>query len=303
MRTLGDEESSEQHQGGRKHGGGVHPPPSRQTRILSQHQKAYGCSHQRADGLEAEGGKNQAAATPARRAFGNHQMRRRVVAAESKPHSEQADDQPGEILGEHDRNQEQNEQQHFDDEHRLAAKSVGKAAQCAGPDQDAEQAGGADQAVLARGQVEFLADQRQGDASHEDHHPLEEFARHRQPPDSPLHPRHRRALRQRSVGPLRCFVDIALDGVYARGRRTCCHWVLPQSRNDAESGNPNRETLMTRRSRRRVGSMQQQAAIRDKTHGGCFANFDGIFRGEYRRVFNRFENDCAAPRLQSDASM
>jgi hypothetical protein len=54
---------------------------------------------------------------------------------------------------------------------------------------------------------------------------------------------------------------------------------------DAEGGNANRETSMTRRSQRPVAAMQQQSATKDKTHGCSFTNFDAKFHRGYRREF------------------
>ena len=225
MRAFGDEEPSEQHQSRRDDRGRVHPPPRQQVRILAQHQITDGRADQRARGLEAECGQHQRSATARRRAFGDHQMRGRIIAAEREPHAEQADDQPDEALREHDCHQEQDKQRHLDDEHRLAAELIGQAAQRAGADQDAEQARRADQAMLGRREIELLADQRQGDAGHEDDQALEELARNRQPPNPFLHAGHRRRRRDGAVPPQRRFVDIALHGIGAwprHGRVSCC---------------------------------------------------------------------------------
>ena len=143
-------------------------------------------------------------------------MGRRVVASEREPHSEQADDQPDEVRGEDDQHEEQDEQAHLEHEHRLAAEAVGEAAQGARADQDAEQAGGADDAVLRLAEIEFLGDQRQGDAGQEHDQSLEKLAGDRQPPDSPLHVGQRRARRRGPVGPQRRFVEIALNRIPAR---------------------------------------------------------------------------------------
>jgi hypothetical protein len=123
----------------------------------------------------------------------------------------------------------------------LRPVSIGETAQCARPDQNAEQARSADHAVLHRGQVEFLADQRQGDAGHEHDQSLEELAGDRQPPNSPLHAGHRRAGRNRSIGPLRRLVDVALHGVYACGRHALRHgasFPRPGINKESESAKP-----------------------------------------------------------------
>jgi hypothetical protein len=160
-------------------------------------------------------------------------MRRRIIAAESEPHSEKADDEPDKTLGKDDCHQEQDKQRHFDDEHRLAAVSIGQAAERACADQDAEQACRADEAVLCRCEIELLADQGQGDAGHEDDQALKELARNCQPPNPLLHSGHRRRRRNRAVPPQRRLVDVALHGVGARPRHVLRHaWVFPRSESE-----------------------------------------------------------------------
>ena len=216
MRALGDEKPSEQNEDRGNDGARIHPPPCVQFGMVRQDQIADRRSDERAGRLETEGGQHQLAAASGGGAFGDHQMGRRVVASEREPHSEQADDQPDEVRGEDDQNEEQDEQAHLEHEHRLAAEAVGEAAQGARADQDAEQAGGADDAVLRFAELKVLGDQRQGDAGQEHDQSLEKLAGDRQPPDSPLHVGQRRARRRGPVGPQRRFVEIALNRIPAR---------------------------------------------------------------------------------------
>jgi hypothetical protein len=201
VRTFGNEESSQQDQSRWNDCRGVHPAPGLQARVCAEDKIAHGCSDERPGGLKAKGCENQGAASSRGRAFGDDQVGRRVVTPEREPHSEKADDQPHEVLRKYDSDQEQNKQHHFDDEHRLAAESIGEAAQCTRSDQNAEQAGGADEAMLCRGQVEFAADQGQCNAGHKYDQPLEELAGNSQPPNSFLHAGHRRCRRNRSIRP------------------------------------------------------------------------------------------------------
>jgi hypothetical protein len=90
--------------------------------------------------------------------------------------------------------------------------------------------------VLGLGDVEFLRDQRQGDAGYEHHEALEEFAGRGERPDPPLHGRHGRPQQRRPVRPGRGFVDIGLDRSLAwrrsfgRGRNVDTHDVEPPTR-------------------------------------------------------------------------
>ena len=150
----------------------------------------------------------------------------RIVAAERKAHPEQAGHQPSEVLREQDQHQKHHEQRHLDDEHRLAAETVAEAAQRTRSDQDAEQAGRTNHAVLCGRKAEFLGDQRQRHAGHEDHETFKEFACDREPPYALLHARHRRSRRKGAVGPQRLLVEISLYGV-AQARDALCHVAVP----------------------------------------------------------------------------
>jgi hypothetical protein len=99
----------------------------------------------------------------------------------------------------------------FDDEHLLATIPVGKPAERRGADQDAEQRGRGDNALLGRTQGELLAHERQGHAGGEDHHAFEELAGGGQSPDQPLHLGDRSVVNRRRVRPERRFIDVVLD--------------------------------------------------------------------------------------------
>jgi hypothetical protein len=115
---------------------------------------------------------------------------------------------------------EDDEQHHLDDEHLLAAETVRQVAERGGADQDAEQAGGGDDAPLGRAQREFLGHERQRHAGHEHDDAFEELAGGGQAPDQPLHVGDRGKMHRRGVGPDRRLVDVVLRGFAGRcGRR------------------------------------------------------------------------------------
>ena len=152
-------------------------------------------------------------------------MRGRIIAAERDANSKQPEHQQSERLRPtcRDRDQqaqEDNEDNHLGDEHRLAAEAVGQAAQEQRADQDAEETCRTDETVLGRADIELVGDQRQRHAGHEHHKAFEEFAGRRQDEDAPLHRRHRRHVDARAVRPDRLLVDIGLDRFSGRhGRR------------------------------------------------------------------------------------
>ena len=130
------------------------------------------------------------------------------------------------LRAQHQQRQERHEDDHLGDEHALAPEVVGQASETDGADQDAEQAGGADQAVLRGTDAELARDQRQRDARHEDDEALEELSGRRERPDAPLHRGHRRVFQARAVRPDRQLVDVVLNGFATRfaaprGERRC----------------------------------------------------------------------------------
>jgi hypothetical protein len=139
-------------------------------------------------------------------------MRGRIVASERKADADEGYDHDQKRRAEGEHEDEDGEQHHLDDEHLLAAVSVGQAAQRRGADQDTEQGGGGDDALLGRPQREFLPHQGQGHAGREDDHALEELAGRGEPPDEPLHVGHRGIAHDGRIRPHRRFVDVLLDG-------------------------------------------------------------------------------------------
>jgi len=100
----------------------------------------------------------------------------------------------------------------------FAAKTVRQAAQSNRAYQNAEQAGGPHHAVLGRGDIEFLRDQRHRDTGHEDDETLEELTCSRKAPDAPLHGGHQRGRQRGTVRPHRRLVDIVLNRLTAYRR-------------------------------------------------------------------------------------
>ena len=134
-----------------------------------------------------------------------------IVAAECHPDPEQKDDQPEVARAERKQHQEKDKDHHLGDEHISAAKTVRQAAQSDRTDQNPQQAGGADNAMLGGGDVELLGDQRHRDTRHEDDKALEELAGGRKPPDAPLHRGHQARRQRGAVRPHRRLVDVVLN--------------------------------------------------------------------------------------------
>lgn len=86
-------------------------------------------------------------------------MRGRIVASERKADADEGYDHDQKRRAEGEHEDEDGEQHHLDDEHLLAAVSVGQAAQRRGADQDTEQGGCGDDALLGRPQREFPSHQ------------------------------------------------------------------------------------------------------------------------------------------------
>ncbi len=184
-----DEEPSEGDDDRRDQSGGKHPAPGIKFRHQHQAKAAHAGAAQRAQRLEAEGAEHQLAAAGAGDVLRNDHVRGRVVAAQRHAETEQADRQREEIGAEDQQREEGAEDDHLGDEHPLAAEIVGQAAEQDGAEQDAEQAGGADDALFSGADMEFAHNQRQRDTGHENHEAFEEFARRGETPDAPLHRR------------------------------------------------------------------------------------------------------------------
>ena len=146
-------------------------------------------------------------------------MGRRVVAAEREADAEEADHQLDVVCAKAGEGEEDGEDHHLDDEHRLPPKDVGEAAEDQRPDQNAEETRRADDALFKTAEAELTGDERQRDAGHEDDKPLEEFAGRRKAPDQPLHAGHRRRGKVGSIGPDRQLVDMVLHSPAGRARR------------------------------------------------------------------------------------
>ncbi len=107
----------------------VHPAPGIQRGIQGQDHEAQRRADQRADRLEGEGCQHQLAAVTAGNAFGDHEMRGRIVAAQRHADAEQEEEQPAEARRHGQAGQEDDEDQHLDHEHAAAAVGVGQPAQ------------------------------------------------------------------------------------------------------------------------------------------------------------------------------
>ena len=135
-----------------------------------------------------------------------------IVAPEREANPEERGDRHRIGGTERQRRREDTEQRHLDDEHLLATVPVGKPAERGSADQDAEQRGRGDNALLGRTQAELLAHERQGHAGGEDDHAFEELAGGGQSPDQPLHLGDRSMINRGRVRPERRFIDVVLDG-------------------------------------------------------------------------------------------
>ncbi len=156
--------------------GRVHPPPGIQLRVQNEHEAADAGAGQRAECLEAKRSQHELAAIDAGDVLRDDHVRCRIVAAERKPEAEQANGHRNEVVAQDQHGQECDEDEHLRDEHALAAEIVGKPAKQRRTDQDAGEAGGTDDALFRRQEVEFARHERQRDAGHEDNEALEEFA-------------------------------------------------------------------------------------------------------------------------------
>src|ERR1700691_2164657 len=94
-------------------------------------------------------------------------MRGREVAAERKPQPEQEDHHHSVARRKAERDEKRHEDDHFRDEHGLAAEAVRQTAEREGANENAKQARRADDAVLIRGDIELALEQRKRNASHE----------------------------------------------------------------------------------------------------------------------------------------
>jgi hypothetical protein len=191
---------------------GIYPTPRADIGIFEQDQEADGGARQAAHRLKPERRQHHPATNAARDALGNHEVGGRIVAPERDADPQERPDRHRIGRTERQHRREDAEQHHFDDEHLLAAIPVSQPAERRGADEDAEQRGRGDNALLGRTQGELLAHKRQGHAGGEDHHAFEELAGGGQSPDQPLHPGDRSVANRRRVRPERRFIDVALDG-------------------------------------------------------------------------------------------
>ena len=115
---------------------------------------------ERAHRLEPERAKHQFAAIGAWDVLRDDHMGGRIVAAERQAQAEQADGEREEVVAEDQQPEEGHEDDHLRDEHALAAEIVRQAAEQHRAEQDAGEAGGADDALLGRQDMKFANDQR-----------------------------------------------------------------------------------------------------------------------------------------------
>jgi len=212
-RTLHDKEAADDHRHGEQDRARIHPAPRRDIGILEQNHETDCGAGKAADRLKAERAEHHAPADAARHAFRNDQVRGRIVTTERNAGAHEGNH--NERVGRTYRQQhnEADEERHLDDEHLLAAIPIRQVAQRGGADENAEQGGGGDDALLHRPQIEFFAHQRQRDPGHEHDHALEKLAGGGEPPDQPLHTGDRGIVNRRRVRPDRRLVDVFLDGL------------------------------------------------------------------------------------------
>src|SRR5208283_3411808 len=134
----------------------------------------------------------------------------RIIASKRNAEAEQENDEPEIAWARHEQQKEDHKNDHFHNEHDLAAEIIRQPAEADGPDQDAKQARRSDHAVLHFRNIEFFRDKRHGDTGHEDDETFEKFARRGERPDTPLHCGHWRRLEGRSICPDWSLVDISL---------------------------------------------------------------------------------------------
>jgi hypothetical protein len=169
-------------------------------------------SHQGTYRLKAERPQHHSATNAARNAFGNNQVGGGIIAPERDADADQGGHHEG--IGRTQRQQhgEDAEKHHLDDEHLLSAVTIGEPAERRGPDQDAKQRGGGDDALLGGAQGELFRHQRQGHTGGEDHHAFEKLAGSGEPPNEPLHIGDGGMAHRRRIRPDRRFVDVVLNG-------------------------------------------------------------------------------------------
>jgi hypothetical protein len=219
---LDDEEPADDDRPRKYEGTGIHPPPRRDVGVLEQDHETDGRSHQSAYRLKAERPEHHSASNAARNVFGNDQVGRGIIAPERDADADQG--------GHHERIRRTQRQQHgedakkhhLDDEHLLSAITIGQPAERHGPDEDAEQRGGGNDAFLGGTQGELFRHQRQGHTGGEDDHAFEKLAGSGEPPNEPLHVGDGGMADWRCIRPERRLVDVVLDasaGSFSRGRR------------------------------------------------------------------------------------
>ena len=116
----------------------------------TEHDAADAGAGERAECLEAKRSQHELAAIEAGDVLRDDHVRCRIVAAERKPEAEQANRYRNEVVAQDQHGQECDEDEHLRDEHALAAEIVGEPAKQRRADQDAGEAGGADDALFRR---------------------------------------------------------------------------------------------------------------------------------------------------------
>jgi hypothetical protein len=125
MGAFRDRKAADDHKQRGNDGRGIHPAPGANLWNVLEHQIADDRPGQRANGLEGEGAEHKSPAHAARNAFGNDQMGGRIIAAERYAEAEQENNQPNVTGAHHQQAQEDCKNNHFDNEHGLAAEIVG----------------------------------------------------------------------------------------------------------------------------------------------------------------------------------
>ena len=273
LRALGDEKPSDHDQNCRDDCRRIHEPPVRQTRVgFKDHVSDHG-SEQCSDRLEGERAQDEPAAAVAGDALRDHEVRGRVVAAERQTHAEEENQEQRKCRAERHRHQEDQKQNHLRDEELLPSQMVRQATQRGGSDENAKKRGRSNHPFLRVPEMELHGDERQRNTGHEDHKPLEEFSRGRQPPDLPLHDRHGNLRDRGSIRPDRSLVDILLNGFF----QSCFPFLSEMPQGDKED----KARLVTILSRgpgcqtRPLGGFVPRLRVRSATSAGQFMRMGG----------------------------
>lgn len=258
QRALDDEETADDDRHHQHEGAGIHPPPRRDVGVLEQNHETDGRAHQSAHRLKGERPEHHSATNAAWSAFGNDQVGSGIIAPERDTDADEGCHHEGIGGTQRQQHRENAKKHHLDDEHLLSAVAIGQPTERHGPDQNAEQRGGGDDALLGGAQGELFRHQRQRHTGGEDHHAFEKLAGGSEPPDEPLHIGDWGMSDWCRIRPDRRLVDVALDGVvldapagsFTRDRRRAFRghgWsriYSPEIREDGVDGKPPRQIVL-----------------------------------------------------------